>query len=51
MRVNYYRKLSVEIISGNYELVYYHAKNVKFIVILAYPKIYKPPNDRELLDH
>ena len=31
-------KLLQEIISGNYQLVYYHAKNVRFIGILAYPK-------------
>ena len=38
MRGNYYRILSVEIMSENYQLVYYHAKNVRFIGILAYPK-------------
>ena len=31
-------KLLQEIISENYPLVYYHAKNVRFIGILAYPK-------------
>ena len=36
---NYEGKLSVEIITENYQLVYYHAKNVRFIGILAYPKI------------
>ena len=36
MRGNYYRKLSVEIMSENYQLVYYHAK----IGIQAYPKIF-----------
>ena len=41
MRGKYYRKLSVEIMSENYDLSYYHAKNVRFIGILAYPKRHK----------
>ena len=36
---NYDTKLSGEIITGNYELVYYVAENVGIIGILAYPKI------------
>ena len=36
---NYEWKISVEIMSENYQLVYYHAKNVRYIGILAYPKI------------
>ena len=40
---NYYRKLSQEIITGNYHRkllasIYHHAKNVGIIGILAYPK-------------
>ena len=37
---NYHRKLSQEIITGNYQLVciYHHANNVGIIGILAYPK-------------
>ena len=31
MRGNYQCKLSPEIMSENYQLVYYHAKNVRFI--------------------
>ena len=38
MRRNYDTKLSGEIITGNYELVYYVAENVGIIGILAYPK-------------
>ena len=43
MRRNYNTKLSAsklsgEIITGNYELVYYVAENVGIIGILAYPK-------------
>ena len=30
--------------TGNYELVYYVAKNVEIIGILAYPKIYEGKN-------
>ena len=36
----YEQKLSAEIISRNYELVYYVAQNVGIIGILAYPKIF-----------
>ena len=45
MRRNYDTKLSGEIITGNYELVYYVAENVEIIGILAYPKIHEfcPP--------
>ena len=32
------QKLSAEVITENYELVYHDAKNVRFIGILAYPK-------------
>ena len=44
MRRNYNTKLSAsklsgEIITGNYQLVYYVAENVGIIGILAYPKI------------
>ena len=44
MRRNYHRKLWGEIITGNYEeklsaSIYHHAKNVRIIGILAYPKI------------
>ena len=39
MRRNYDTKLSGEIISGNYELVYYVTENVGIIRILSYPKI------------
>ena len=35
---NYQWKLSVKTMSENYQLVYYHAKNVRFNGILAYPK-------------
>jgi hypothetical protein len=35
---NYDTKLSGEIITGNYELVYYVSENVGIIEILAYPK-------------
>ena len=35
---NYNRKLSGEIITRNYQLVYYVAKNVGIIGILPYPK-------------
>ena len=43
MRRNYDTKLSAsklsgEIITGNYEMVYYVAENVGIIGILAYPK-------------
>ena len=38
MRRNYDTKLSGEIITGNYELVYYVAENVVIIGILPYPK-------------
>ena len=43
MRRNYDTKLSAsklseEIITGNYQLVYYVAENVGIIGILAYPK-------------
>ena len=34
----YYRKLQGKIITGNYELVYYDAKNVGIVGIMAYPK-------------
>ena len=37
---NYDAQLSGEIITGNYELVYYVAENVGIIGILAYPKKY-----------
>ena len=40
MRRNYEEKLSVEIMTRNYELVYYVAQN-GIIGILAYPKIIK----------
>jgi hypothetical protein len=33
------RGLSVGIISENYQLVYHHAEKLRFIGILAYPKI------------
>ena len=36
---NYQQKLSGEIMSRNYDLVYYVADNVGIIGILAYPKI------------
>ena len=39
MSRNYDTKLWGEIITGNYELVYFDAKNVGIIGILAYPKI------------
>ena len=44
MRRNYDTKLSAsklsgEIITGNYELVYYVAENIGIIGILAYPKM------------
>ena len=39
MRRNYDTKLSGEIITGNYELVYYIVENVGIIGILAYPKM------------
>ena len=38
MRRNYQEKLSAEIMTRNYELVYYVAQNVGIIGILAYPK-------------
>ena len=41
MRRNYDTKLSGEIITGNYELVYYVAENVGIIGILAYPTIFQ----------
>ena len=40
--------------SGNYQLVYYHAKNMRFIGILAYPKKvldYKIFNDHATFSH
>ena len=40
MRRNYDTKLSGEIITGNYELVYNVAENVGIIGILTYPKMY-----------
>ena len=40
LRRNYDTKLPGEIITGNYELVYYVAENVGIIGILAYPKIH-----------
>ena len=39
IRRNYDTKLSGEIMTRNYELVYYVAPNVGIIGILAYPKI------------
>ena len=39
MHNNYDTKLSGEIITANYELVYYVAENVGIIGILPYPKI------------
>ena len=39
MTRNYEEKLSAEIITGNYQLVYYVAENVGIIGILAYPKV------------
>ena len=49
LRRNYDTKLSAsrlsgEIITGNYQLVYYVAENVGIIGILAYPKIVKIGN-------
>ena len=38
MSRNYDTQLSGEIITGNYELVYYVSENVGIIGILAYPK-------------
>ena len=32
------QKLSAEIITENYRIVFNHAENVRFIEILAYPK-------------
>ena len=45
MRRNYDTKLSAsklsgQIMTGNYQLVYYVVENVGIIGILAYPKIY-----------
>ena len=39
MSENYELKLCVKIISENYDLVYQSRRNVRFIGILAYPKI------------
>ena len=44
---NFVEKLSGEIISRNYELVYYIAQNVGIIGILSYPKIHQYPYSGE----
>ena len=41
MSRNYQQKLLQEIITGNYQLVYYVTENVEIIGILAYPKSLK----------
>ena len=54
MSRNYYRKLSQEIIKGNYQRklsasIYHHAKNVGIIGILAYPKNRENSKEKSLI--